>query len=117
MSNLAYNVEKLEERSQQTESKVVIRRRASITLGEKILIVFFVLAVLSVSVFIINKAFAAYETNLEVQKLEKQISEENKMIGDLETKKMELMEPERIMDIAEKNGLKLKDKNVKNVQD
>lgn len=117
MSNLAYNVEKQQERSQQTEQKVVIKRRASITLGEKILIILFVLAVLSVSIIIINRAFAAYETNLEVQKLEEQISDESKAIEDLETEKMELMKPERIMDIAEKNGLHLKDKKVKNVQD
>jgi cell division protein FtsL len=117
MSNLAYNVEKQHEHSRQTEQKVVIKRRASITLGEKILIMLFVVAVLSVSIFIINKAFATYQTNMEVQKLEEQISNESKSIDDLETQKSELMQPERIMNIAEKHGLKLKDKNVKNVQD
>ncbi|MGG3574411.1 cell division protein FtsL [Bacillus gobiensis] len=117
MSNLAYNVEKQQERSQQSEQTVVIKRRASITLGEKVLIVLFVLAVLSVSIFIINKAFAAYETNLEVQKLEELVSTESIEIEDLETERKDLMMPERIMQIAKKHGLNLQDKKVKNVRD
>lgn len=48
------------------------------------LLVLFAAAVLSVSLLIVSKAYAAYQTNIEVQKLEEQISSENKQIGDLE---------------------------------
>lgn len=49
--------------------------------------------------------------------LEEQISSENKQIGDLEKSVADLSKPQRIMDIAKKNGLNLKDKKVKNIQE
>lgn len=49
MSNLAYKVEKQQRQTNSAEQSVIIRRRASITLGEKVLIVLFALAVLSAS--------------------------------------------------------------------
>lgn len=84
MSNLAYQQEKQQRHTLSPEKKVIVKRRASITLGEKVLLVLFVIAVLSVSLFIVSKAYAAYQTNIEVQKLEEKISSENKRIGDLE---------------------------------
>ncbi len=39
MSNLAYKVEKQQRQTNSAEQSVIIRRRASITLGEKVLIV------------------------------------------------------------------------------
>ncbi|WNV81283.1 cell division protein FtsL [Bacillus atrophaeus] len=117
MSNLAYQQEKQQRHTLSPEKKVIVKRRASITLGEKVLLVLFVIAVLSVSLFIVSKAYAAYQTNIEVQKLEEKISSENKRIGDLEKSVADLSTPERIMDIAEKNGLKLKNKKVKNIQE
>ncbi|KAA6452267.1 cell division protein FtsL [Bacillus atrophaeus] len=117
MSNLAYQQEKQQRHTLSPEKKVIVKKRASITLGEKVLLVLFVIAVLSVSLFIVSKAYAAYQTNIEVQKLEEKISSENKRIGDLEKNVADLSTPERIMDIAEKNGLKLKNKKVKNIQE
>ncbi|MCI4140326.1 cell division protein FtsL, partial [Bacillus vallismortis] len=46
-----------------------------------------------------------------------QISSENKQIGDLEKTFADLIKPQRIMVVAEKNGLNLKDKKVKNIQE
>ncbi|MEC4030610.1 cell division protein FtsL [Bacillus subtilis] len=117
MSNLAYQPEKQQRHAISPEKKVIVKKRASITLGEKVLLVLFAAAVLSISLLIVSKAYAAYQTNIEVQKLEEQISSENKQIGDLEKSVADLSKPQRIMDIAKKNGLNLKDKKVKNIQE
>nr|MDH3163335.1 cell division protein FtsL [Bacillus licheniformis] len=117
MSNLAYKVEKQQRQTDSAEQFVIIRRRASITLGEKVLIVLFALAVLSASLFMISKAFAAYQTNIEIQKLEKKVETESKRVDDLEKEADMLKEPDRIMDIARKKGLKLGDKKVKDIQE
>ena len=102
MSNLAYQPEKQQRHAISPEKKVIVKKRASITLGEKVLLVLFAAAVLSVSLLIVSKAYAAYE---------------NKQIGDLEKSVADLSKPQRIMDIAKKNGLNLKDKKVKNIQE
>ncbi|MBU8786312.1 MULTISPECIES: cell division protein FtsL [Bacillus] len=118
MSNLAYQAEKQQRQTQQSpEKSVVIRRRASITLGEKVLIVLFALAVLGGSLFMISRAFAAYQTNIEIQKLEKKVETEGNRVDDLKKTADELKEPERIMKIARKKGLHLTDKKVKNIQE
>lgn len=69
MSNLAYQPEKQQRHAISPEKKVIVKKRASITLGEKVLLVLFAAAVLSVSLLIVSKAYAAYQTNIEVQKL------------------------------------------------
>ncbi|MEC1260759.1 cell division protein FtsL [Bacillus swezeyi] len=117
MSNLAYKVEKQQRQTKSAEQSVIIRRRASITLGEKVLIVLFALAVLSASLFMISKAFAAYQTNIEIQKLETKVETAKNRVGDLEKTADELKEPDRIMEIARKKGLNLTDKKVKNIQE
>lgn len=58
----------------------------------------------------ISKAFAAYQTNIEIQKLEKKVETESSRVDDLEKEADMLKEPDRIMDIARKKGLKLGDK-------
>ncbi len=50
----------------------------------------------------ISKAFAAYQTNIEIQKLEKKVETESSRVGDLEKEADMLKEPDRIMDIARK---------------
>ncbi|MFN2746117.1 MULTISPECIES: cell division protein FtsL [Bacillus] len=117
MSNLAYKVDKQQRQTQSAEQTVIIRRRASITLGEKVLIVLFALAVLSASIFMISKAFAAYQTNIEIQKLEKKVEAEKNKVDDLEKTADELKEPDRIMKIARERGLNLGDKKVKSIQE
>ncbi|MBD0406165.1 cell division protein FtsL [Bacillus siamensis] len=117
MSNLAYQQEKQQRPVISPEKKVIVKKRASITLGEKVLLVLFAIAVLSTSMFIVSKAYAAYQSNIEVQKLEEKVSEKNKQIGDLQKTAGDLSQPQRLMDIAKKHGLNLKDKKVKNIQE
>ncbi len=50
--------------------------------------------------FIVSKAYAAYQSNIEVQQLEEKVSEKNKQIGDLEKTVADLSQPRRLMDIA-----------------
>lgn len=116
MSNLAYQTKRQRIPTKQPKQKVVIKKRATITMGEKVLIVLFVLALLSTSIFIISKAFATYKTNIEVQKLEEKISSKDNEIDDLKKEATDLSRPERVMDIAKKHGLNL-NKKVKNIRE
>lgn len=114
MSNLAYQREVKQYQTEQQGQSVVIRRRGSITLGEKILLVMFVTALMCSSIFIISKAFAVYQANIEVQKLEQQVSLESKKITELQKEKDLLSQPERIIETAKKAGLTIS-KDVKKV--
>lgn len=114
MSNLAYQREVKQYQTEQQGQSVVIKRRGSITLGEKILLVMFVMALMCASILIISKAFAVYHANIEVQKLEQQVSLESKKITELQKEKDLLSEPERVIDTAKKAGLSIS-KDVKKV--
>nr|MDF9459141.1 cell division protein FtsL [Bacillus pumilus] len=114
MSNLAYQREVKQHQTEQQGQSVVIKRRGSITLGEKILLVMFVMALMCDSILIISKAFAVYHANIEVQKLEQQVSLESKKITELQKEKDLLSEPERIIEAAKKAGLSIS-KDVKKV--
>ncbi|MGE6631288.1 cell division protein FtsL [Bacillus sp. NPDC077027] len=114
MSNLAYQREAKQNQTEQQGQSVVIRRRASITLGEKVLLVMFVMALMSSSILIISKAFAVYSVNIEVQKLEQQVSSESKKMTELQKEKDKLSEPERIIKTAKQADLNIS-KNVKKV--
>ena len=114
MSNLAYQREVKQHQTEQQGQSVVIKRRGSITLGEKILLVMFVMALMCSSILIISKAFAVYHANIEVQKLEQQVSLESKKITELQKEKDLLSEPERVIDTAKKAGLTIS-KDVKKV--
>lgn len=72
------------------------------------LLVLFAAAVLSVSLLIVSKAYAAYQTNIEVQKLEEQISSENKQIGDLEKSVADLSKAAAHYGYCEKERLEFK---------
>ncbi|MFJ5963502.1 MULTISPECIES: cell division protein FtsL [unclassified Bacillus (in: firmicutes)] len=107
MSNLAYQREVKQYQTEQQGQSVVIRRRGSITLGEKILLVMFVMGLMCSSILIISKAFAVYQANIEVQKLQQQVSLESKKITELQKEKDVLSEPERIISAAKKAGLNI----------
>lgn len=116
MSNLAYQPEKQQRHFRPVWEKVIVKKRASITLGEKVLLVLFAAAVLSLIAFDRIEAYAAYQTNIEVQKLEEPFHP--KAINWWPRKKRCWFKQSRsaLWTHCEKNSLNLKDK-VKNIQE
>ncbi len=85
MSNLAYQQEKQQRPVISPEKKGDCQKRGlPLHSGKRSSLVLFAIAVLSTSMFIVSKAYAAYQSNIEVQQLEEKVSEKNKQIGDLE---------------------------------
>ncbi|MDA1475650.1 cell division protein FtsL [Bacillus changyiensis] len=117
MSNLAYKVERQQRQTAKAEPSVIIRRRASITLGEKVLIVLLAVALFSASLFLISQIYVSYQKNIEIQQLNNKYEAEKNRVGDLEKRANELKAPDRIIRTAKEKGLKFGDKKVKNVQE
>ncbi|MCA1029970.1 cell division protein FtsL [Bacillus timonensis] len=119
MSNLAYKVNRdyQEQQQQQVKKKIYVQRRASITLGEKMLGLLFAAALLFCSIEIISNQVAIYSTNIEIQHLETDIQSQAKVNGDLQVQVQELSTYERIWGKALELGLFLNQNNVKVVHD
>ncbi|WP_070120197.1 cell division protein FtsL [Bacillus marinisedimentorum] len=125
MSNLAYEIQQKQqqqqrERHQQKQQRVtqpVPQRKKGITLGEKLLALGFAV-ILAFSCFIIVSNYATlYSVNKDIQQYEAAIDKQQKVNNELELSVAELNNPERIWEIAKKNGLTLNGDNVKVVQD
>ncbi len=121
MSNLATKIEqqKIDQQRQQVpvQEPLIIRRRATITLGEKLLILMFVALFVIGAVNIITKSYAVYQANIEIQKTEAKIDEQTKLISDLHVQVEELSTYDRIWEKAKELGLTLDQNNVKSVQE
>lgn len=117
MSNVAVKI--LEKRQEETKSakRVVKQKRSPITLGEKLLFTVFLLIMLLASIWVISNAVAMYHANIEIQKIEAKINDQEKINSDLSVQVEELSRPERIYKIAKDLGLTLNPNNVKGVQD
>ncbi|AZB42834.1 cell division protein FtsL [Bacillus sp. FJAT-42376] len=122
MSNLAVKVNQRAheqtERKQQTQPQAVpVKRRLPITLGEKVLLVLFVLGLAASSIQLIANSVASYQASMEIQKLEEQVEAQGKTNADLQVQVKELSNYERIWARAKELGLTLNKNNVKVVQD
>ncbi|WP_078547311.1 cell division protein FtsL [Litchfieldia alkalitelluris] len=119
MSNLAYKtkVSQQPEETTQTQTKVAIRKKNKITLGEKILATIFVCAMLIGSIQIVSNQVAIYNANIDIQKMESSILDQEKVIGDLSFQAQELSRPERIWSIAKEMGMDFGEDNVKVIGD
>ncbi|KZZ82950.1 MULTISPECIES: cell division protein FtsL [Bacillaceae] len=124
MSNLAVKVnqraqEQTTRQSQpQSQPKAMpVKRRLPITLGEKVLIVLFVLGLAAASIHLIANSVASYKASMDIQKLEAQVDAQGKTNADLQIQVKELSNYERIWERAKELGLTLNKNNVKVVQD
>jgi cell division protein FtsL len=119
MSNLAVKIQqKQQEKHQQIQKQVQeVKRRARVTLGEKCLALLFVGLVLIGGIKIVSNSVAVYETNLDIQKLEAKIQEQQQVNNDLKVQVKELSTYDRIWAKAKELGLVLNENNVKVVQD
>ncbi|WP_353654063.1 cell division protein FtsL [Bacillus sp. ISL-55] len=117
MSNLARKLQ--QEQQQQTvqaPAKAPVKRNPILTPGEKILMFVFGVIVCFGATFMVSKQAAIYEVNKEIQIIEGNIQEQQKINSDLEIQISELSTYERIKQVTEKLGLTLNEDNVKGVE-
>lgn len=122
MSNLAMKLEQQRQEKQQQQhmpvsEPIIIKRRASITNGEKILMILVVGLFIIGAVNIVAKSYTVYQANIEIQKTEAKIEEQTKLNSDLHVQVEELSTYDRIWEKAKELGLKLDQNNVKSVQE
>lgn len=121
MSNLAMKLEQQRQEQQQqqqmpVQEPIIIKRRASITPGEKFLIVLFVSLFVIGAINIVAKSTTVYQANVEIQKTQAKIEEQTKLNSDLHVQVEELSTYDRIWEKAKELGLTLDQNNVKSVQ-
>ena len=122
MSNLAMKLEQQRQEKQQQQhtpvsEPIIIKRRASITNGEKLLMILVVGLFIIGAVNIVAKSYTVYQANIEIQKTEAKIEEQTKLNIDLHVQVEELSTYDRIWEKAKELGLKLDQNNVKSVQE
>lgn len=121
MSNLAVKIQQQRHEQQkqmpEQQQSVVITRRPTITVGEKVLIVAFLSLLLFAAVQIVSNSVTVYQSNIEIQKIETKIQDQQKINSDLTVQVKELSTYERIWAKAKELGLTLNQNNVKVVNE
>ncbi len=97
--------------------KVKVRTSGWITKGEKVIYSFICLLFICFGIFIVSYSSSLDQLNREVQTIESKVQEQQIKNEGLTFEKKELSRPERIISIAEKNGLKIQDTKVKQVKE
>lgn len=118
MSNLAHQLEKVQQQQSpvQKKAKMHVKKRR-FTAGEKLLIFLFCAIFLATTIKIVTYQAAIYEVNKDIQHLELSIEEITKENVDLANQVSELSTYERIWEKALELGLLLNENNVKVVQE
>jgi len=99
---------------QQPQPKKVIKVSSrKITLGEKILACIFGTCMSLALVFVVSYNANIDSLNRDVQRLEREITEQQTINGNLSHQAMEYSNPERILMIAKENGLNIQNTQVK----
>jgi|SRR5690606_20158330 cell division protein FtsL len=97
--------------------KVKVRTSGWITKGEKVIYSFICLLFICFGIFIVSYSSSLDQLNREVQTIESKVQEQQIKNEGLTFEKKELSRPERIISIAEKNGLKIQDTKVKQAKE
>jgi len=103
-------------REHQTQVKVKVKKASWITKGEKIIYSTISLCLIIAGLFIVSYSSSTDDLNRNIQSLEQTINDQYRQIENLQFEVKELSEPERIIKIAEENGLKIQDTKVKRAQ-
>ncbi|WP_407268079.1 cell division protein FtsL [Radiobacillus sp. PE A8.2] len=93
--------------------QVKVHKKAWITVGEKVLYSTFAVAMVVALFFAVSFSASADSLNRDVQNLEQQVKQQQELNANLEYKVQDLSNPERILRIAEENGLKIQNSKVK----
>lgn len=101
--------------NQQPQKKIVVKvkRKSWVTKGEKIIYSLFCLGLIVASLYLVSYASKLDSINREVQKLEEEVHNQKIENESLYFEVSELSSPERIINIARENGLKIQDAKVK----
>ncbi|QHE52095.1 cell division protein FtsL [Pontibacillus sp. HMF3514] len=99
--------------TQQQQTKVHVHKKKWVSTGEKALYTLVSSLAIAASVFIVSYSSSLDSMNRDIQKLEGNISDQKVVNENLQFKIKELSDPERILKIAKKNGLKIHQSKVK----
>ncbi|MCL6574420.1 MAG: cell division protein FtsL [Bacillus sp. (in: Bacteria)] len=117
MSNLARNPQQQQQVERKTQNMGQVKIKKSwLTPGEKIIGIAFAGMVCFGSVHLIANQAEIYEINKNIQIVEAQVTEQQKVNSDLAVEVSELSTYERIWEKAKNMGLALNENNVKVVQ-
>ncbi|MEH7106866.1 cell division protein FtsL [Bacillus sp. JJ1764] len=119
MSNLARNFKQQQQREEQIvqDRKPLKIKKSWLTPGEKIIGVAFAGLVCFGAVHLISNQSQIYQINKDIQKMDDQVKEQQKVNEDLKGQVSELSRYERIYEKAKSMGLMLNENNVKVVQE
>lgn len=93
--------------------KVIKVKSRKVTLGEKVLACFFAIGMALALVYMVSYNANIDSLNREVQRLEREILEQQTINENLSHQVMEYSNPERILMIAKQNGLNIQNTQVK----
>ncbi len=99
----------------QEQIKVKVKYSNKISRGEKYLYIFFSLFIIIASTYVVSYSSTTDTMNREIQSLEEKVVDQQFINEKLSFEVKELSQPERITNIAAKNGLKLQDAEIKRV--
>ncbi|MYL33042.1 cell division protein FtsL [Pontibacillus yanchengensis] len=97
----------------QEQVKVHVHRKRWVSTGEKFLYSLVSAAALAASVFVVSHASTTDQLNRDLQQLENKIDKQQVENENLKYEIKELSNPERILEIAKQNGLKVRQSKVK----
>ncbi|HHW38291.1 MAG TPA: cell division protein FtsL [Bacillales bacterium] len=114
MNNLAYQVQpkKHQQNKPNLKPQVKVKKKSIITAGEKFLLSLLLIFSTIGCTMIISKQAAIFQLNNDIQVLESEITEQQKINSGLAEEITELSKPQRILKIATEQGLTIIDNNV-----
>jgi cell division protein FtsL len=118
MSNLARKFQQQQQVERTVEERGILKtKKYWLTPGERIIGLVFTGMVCFGAVQLVSNQAEIYQVNKEIQTLQSQVVEQQKVNSDLEVQVKELSTYERIWDKAKQMGLVLNENNVKVVQE
>ncbi|WP_026570458.1 MULTISPECIES: cell division protein FtsL [Sediminibacillus] len=98
---------------QKKQVKVKVQKKKWITTGEKFIYTICSAVLVGALYFSVSLSNSTDALNRDVQQLEQQVKSQQEQNQNLEYKAKELSNPDRILEIAKKNGLKIQNSEVK----
>lgn len=110
----SYQSQQAEQEEKQTQ--VTVRKQTWLTTGEKMIYTFISICLVVGGFLVVSYSSSVDSLNREVQSLETVIETQQVTNQSLEFQKKELSKPERIMKVAEENGLKIQGTKIKRAE-
>ncbi|GAK14509.1 cell division protein FtsL [Geomicrobium sp. JCM 19039] len=113
MSQFAFKHEQTQQSQQNPQVETVQKRlKKRITLGEKCLMMIIVGIILVTALMMISNYATIYSQNSSLSDVNTSISNQQEVNAGLELQVAELSDPERILHLAQENGMQLNEGNV-----